>query len=108
MTWENLDGFFSKNRAADLCRILLGAPPKAAARWAALFERTRNKILYLLQNYAEGIRCFFERQIGWRNYQMKASILLPAALSCRGISATFADASQATNDKSRASRHRRR
>ena len=44
-------------------------------------------------------RVFGELQIGWRDCQMKASILALVALYCMGISAAFADGLQATNDR---------
>ncbi|WP_256671575.1 hypothetical protein [Pseudomonas sp. PB106] len=73
--------------------ITLGAMAKAAIRWAARAEGLGNKQSHAPFRRVSGV--FVGLEIGWRNYQMKASILVLSALYCIGISVAFADSSEA-------------
>lgn len=73
--------------------ITLGAMAKAAIRWAARAEGPGKKQSHALFCRVSGV--LVELEIGWRNCQMKASILVLSALYCIGISVAFADSSEA-------------
>jgi hypothetical protein len=87
-------GVIDKIKAGDIP----GAMPKAATRWAALPEGP-GKRKTILRKLTPSIQTFHRSTNLRRNCPMKASTLVLVAVYCMGISAAFADASHAPNDK---------